>query len=80
MKTAGGVDGFRTECSDPGCRGPLMLISMSVTCRIPIQSDGFSTTDAEFFDTYDEVVKCGDCGRLSDLLYLEDSPNVFNLR
>lgn len=55
-------DQFRTTC--PDCDGRLYVISMKVATRIPVEPDGFSTTDAEFFDTEDEVIECDTCGRL----------------
>lgn len=61
---------FRFKCKK--CGGPLYLVSMRVSCAIPLASDGFSTHDAEFFDTFDEVIRCKWCRRFSDLEYTEE--------
>lgn len=50
---------FVHEC--PKCGGNLFIVSGTFATRIPIYPDGFSTEDAKYFDTSDEVVECGDC-------------------
>ena len=52
---------WETECRD--CGGNLYVVGFKAGCRIPLCEDGFSTADATFMDTEDEVVSCGDCGK-----------------
>lgn len=50
---------YRTTC--PRCGGDLRVVSFRARTSIPLSEDGFSTQDADFLDTEDEVVECPAC-------------------
>lgn len=52
-------DDFQTKC--PKCDGELFVVAGSFTSRIPLYPSGFSTEDAKFFDTENEIVECDSC-------------------
>lgn len=54
---------FNTTC--PYCKkeGELHVVHMTVCTKIPLGPDGFSTTDAKYFESSDEVVKCEACDK-----------------
>lgn len=49
------------------CGGDLFVIAFAASTRIPLGEDGFSTQDAKFFHTEDEVVECAQCQRKTGL-------------
>ena len=52
----------------PKCKSEkIFVIAMRVATRIPLCHDGFSTMDAEFFDTEDELVECDSCNHKGGL-------------
>lgn len=61
---------FVTEC--PKCSGDLFVVGGCFTTRIPLSSDGFSTEDANGFNTEDEVVACGACDYRGPLAIVGD--------
>jgi len=54
---------FSTVC--PYCKknGQLEVVGFSAVTCIPLSKDGFATTQAEFFETSEEVVHCTACDK-----------------
>lgn len=58
---------FSTTCPHCKAADELFVISGIFTTRIPLSSAGFSTEDASQFNTEDERVECGGCGKVFPL-------------
>lgn len=54
---------YSTTC--PYCKKEdcLRVVHFTANTSIPLQPDGFATTDAKFFDTSDEIVHCQECNK-----------------
>ena len=52
---------FDTVCPTCGTDNMLVVIRLTAQTAIPLRKDGFSTADAEFFDTSGEIVQCKHC-------------------
>lgn len=67
---------YKTKCGMKGlfkgCDGDLVVVSFEASTRIPLSEDGFSTEDAEFFDTTNERVECNKCGWGGPLEVIEE--------
>jgi hypothetical protein len=52
---------FETTC--PYCKvdGRLRVVHFKCNTSIPLRQDGFATTDAQYFETTDEIVTCEVC-------------------
>jgi len=61
------VADYSTTC--PFCQavGRLYVVYFRVSTRIPLQPDGFATTDCKFFDTTGEKVHCESCDKTFSL-------------
>lgn len=54
---------FDTICPYCHADDSLRVVHMTVSTDIPLSADGFATTDADYFDTSDEVVHCRACDK-----------------
>lgn len=45
----------------PLCKGPLYVTSYNVYTKTRLTDDGFSSVDADFYNTDDEIVECDSC-------------------
>lgn len=55
---------YKTKCE---CGGQLYVTGYRVSTRLLLCADGFSTAEAEYYDTEDEVVECFKCGLTGNL-------------